>query len=98
MLWGAALGIQESTLRATIADLIPRSHRATAYGVYGAVLGVAAAIGGALAGLLYSESLTALVVVTAIIQVAAFVFFAVFLARRKRKAAPDESAVERDKR
>ena len=98
LLWGAALGIQESTLRASIADLIPRSHRATAYGVYGAVLGVAAAMGGALAGLLYSESLTALVVVTATIQVAAFVFFAVFLARRKRKAAPDESAVERDKR
>jgi MFS family permease len=100
LLWGAALGIQESTLRATIADLIPRSHRATAFGVYGAVLGVAAAIGGALAGLLYSESLTALVVVTATIQVAALVFFAVFLARRKRQVAatPDESAVERDKR
>ena len=87
MLWGAALGIQESTLRAAIADLIPRSHRA-------------AAIGGALAGLLYSESLTALVVVTATIQVTALLFFAVFLARRKRQlaAAPDESAVERDKR
>ncbi|WP_292835128.1 MFS transporter [Microbacterium sp.] len=81
LLWGAALGIQESTLRATIADLIPRSHRATAYGVYAAVLGVAAAIGGALAGLLYTESLTALVVVTAVIQAAALIFFAVFLRR-----------------
>ncbi|WP_439592654.1 MFS transporter [Microbacterium sp.] len=83
LLWGAALGIQESTLRATIADLIPRSHRATAYGVYAAVLGVAAAIGGALAGVLYTESLTALVVVTAVIQAAALIFFAVFLSRRK---------------
>lgn len=83
LLWGAALGIQESTLRATIADLIPRSHRATAYGIYAAILGVAAAIGGALAGLLYTESLTALVAVTAIIQAAALIFFAVFLLRRK---------------
>lgn len=84
LLWGAALGIQESTLRATIADLIPRSHRATAYGIYAAVLGVAAAIGGALAGLLYTESLAALIVVTAVIQAAALVFFALFLRRRGR--------------
>ncbi|MET0828484.1 MAG: hypothetical protein ABWY26_03105, partial [Microbacterium sp.] len=48
-----------------------------------AILGVAAAIGGALAGLLYTESLTALVAVTAIIQAAALIFFAVFLLRRK---------------
>ena len=84
LLWGAALGIQESTLRATIADLIPRSHRATAYGIYAAVLGVAAAIGGALAGILYTESLTALVGVTIAVQTTALIFFAVFLTRRKR--------------
>ena len=97
LLWGAALGIQESTLRATIADLIPPSRRATAYGIYAAILGVAAALGGALAGLLYADSLTALVAVTAIIQAAALVFFAVFLSRRRRAlgAAPDESAAPR---
>ena len=85
-LWGAALGIQESTLRATIADLIPSSRRATAYGVYAAVIGVAAALGGALAGLLYSVSLGALVAATIVIQVAALVFLLVFLVRERRQA------------
>lgn len=31
LLWGAAVGIQESTLRAVVADLAPSPRRATAY-------------------------------------------------------------------
>ena len=98
LLWGAALGIQESTLRATIADLIPRSHRATAYGIYAAILGVAAAAGGALAGLLYTQSLAALVVVTALIQAGALVFFALFLGRGRWTAtpAPDRNRTDQE--
>src|SRR3954453_17780688 len=48
--WGMVLGIQESTLRATVADLTGPRRRATAYGVFGAIVGVAAAAGGTLAG------------------------------------------------
>lgn len=81
LLWGAALGVQESTLRATIADLIPPPRRATAYGVFAAVIGVAAAIGGALAGVLYAISYTAVVTVTVIIQAVALVCFLAFLTR-----------------
>ncbi|MET7930979.1 MFS transporter [Streptomyces sp. NPDC005349] len=33
LVWGAAMGIQESTLRATVADLVPSGRRATAYGL-----------------------------------------------------------------
>ena len=81
LLWGVALGIQESTMRATVADLVGPGRRATAYGVFGAVVGVAAALGGVLAGTLYDVSVTALVAVTAALQVAATAVLTVTLHR-----------------
>lgn len=71
VVWGAVLGVQESTLKATVADLVGPGRRATAYGVFGAVVGVAAAAGGALAGGLYETSVPLLVAVTAALQVVA---------------------------
>lgn len=71
LVWGAAVGIQESTLRAVVADLVEPGRRATAYGMYAAVIGVAAAAGGALTGFLYSQSIAALIVVVTTIQVLA---------------------------
>jgi MFS family permease len=70
VLWGSAVGIQESTLRAVVADLVEPARRATAYGMYAAVIGVAAAAGGALTGLLYSKSVGALIAVVIALQVA----------------------------
>jgi MFS family permease len=77
--WGMVLGIQESTLRATVADLIGPRRRATAYGVFGAVVGVAAAAGGTLAGALYDVSIPALVFVSAALQAAALVVLLITL-------------------
>jgi MFS family permease len=71
--WGVALGMQESTLRATVADLVEPLRRATAYGVFGAAVGGAAAMGGALAGGLYEVSIPLLVAVTVAIQAVALV-------------------------
>ncbi|MFI5489869.1 MFS transporter [Micromonospora echinaurantiaca] len=71
VLWGALLGVQESTLKATVADLVGPGRRATAYGVFGAVVGVAAAAGGALAGGLYETSVPLLVAVTGALQLVA---------------------------
>lgn len=76
LLWGAATGIQESTLRATVADLVPPGRRATAYGLFAAVMGVAAAAGGALAGVLYDVSVSALVITTIAVQATALVLLA----------------------
>lgn len=61
LVWGAAVGVQESTLRAVVADLVGPGRRATAYGVYAAVLGVAAAGGGTLTGYLYEQSVPLLI-------------------------------------
>lgn len=83
LLWGVALGIQESTLRATVADLVPVGRRATAYGLFGAVVGAAAAAGGALAGGLYDRSVPLLVVVTCVVQVAAAAVLVALLRSRR---------------
>jgi MFS family permease len=71
LLWGAAVGIQESTLRAVVADLVAPPRRATAYGVFAAGLGVATAAGGALTGWLYDKSIPALIITVVAIQIAA---------------------------
>ncbi|MET0700728.1 MAG: MFS transporter [Mycobacterium sp.] len=71
LLWGAAVGIQESTLRAVVSDLVAPPRRATAYGVFAAGLGVATAAGGALTGWLFDKSITALVLTVVAIQIVA---------------------------
>lgn len=81
LLWGAAVGIQESTLRAVVADLVPPPRRATAYGVYAAVLGTATAIGGALTGYLYGASIPMLIAVVGVIQLVALITAAPTLLR-----------------
>jgi MFS family permease len=71
LVWGAAVGVQESTLRATVADLVPSGRRATAYGLFAGILGAAALVGGALTGALYDVSVPALVVTVTGVQAAA---------------------------
>ncbi|SDB80031.1 Major Facilitator Superfamily protein [Raineyella antarctica] len=67
--WGAANGLQDSTVKALVADLVGSSRRATAYGVFAAIQGAAAIAGGTLAGWLYDTSLPTLVAVVAASQV-----------------------------
>ncbi|MCH0573354.1 MFS transporter [Streptomyces sp. MUM 136J] len=73
LVWGAAVGVQESTLRATVADLVAPGRRATAYGVFAGVMGGAALAGGALTGVLYEVSVPTLVTVVACVQASALV-------------------------
>ncbi|HEX3005769.1 MAG TPA: MFS transporter [Angustibacter sp.] len=73
VVWGAATGLQDSTAKALVADLVDRGRRASAYGVFAAIQGGAAVAGGAVAGALYERSLGALAVVVAITQAIALV-------------------------
>ena len=73
LLWGAAVGVQDSTVKALVADLVPRERRATAYGLFAGVQGAGALIGGVTAGAIYERSLPALVIVVAAVQVAAMI-------------------------
>jgi len=69
LIWGAVTGVQDSTVKALVADLVPQRRLATAYGVFAAFQGVAALVGGTLAGGLYIEHRTLLVVLVALAQV-----------------------------
>jgi hypothetical protein len=73
--WAAANGLQDSTVKALVADLVPTQRRATAYGMFAAVQGGAAVVGGILAGGLYERSLPLLVALVAAAQVAALVLY-----------------------
>jgi MFS family permease len=69
LVWGAATGVQESTVKALVADLVPAARLATAYGVFAAFEGAAALAGGGLAGWLYAGSRWDLVAVLLLAQV-----------------------------
>ena len=71
LVWGAAVGVQESSLLATVADLVPTGRRATAYGLFAGIMGAAALAGGALTGIVYDVSAPALVATVTAVQAAA---------------------------
>jgi predicted MFS family arabinose efflux permease len=85
VVWGAAVGVQDSTVKALVADLAPAARRATAYGVFAAVQGGAAIAGGGVAGALYGRSLPALVVVVAVTQLVSLVLLAAALGGRRTR-------------
>jgi MFS family permease len=73
VLWGLALGVQDAIMSAGIANLVPESYRARAYGIFPAIYGTAWFAGSALIGALYDISRTGLVVVAVAAQLAAIV-------------------------
>jgi MFS family permease len=81
LVWGVALGIQESTMRAAVADLAPRARRGTAYGIFTVAYGVAWLGGSVLVGALYAVSTTAAAVAVTGVEVVALVVFAVAVRR-----------------
>ena len=83
LVWGAAVGVQDSTVKALVADLVPKQRRASAYGAFAAVQGGAAVVGGGLAGWLYARSLPTLVGVVAVSQLVALGLLVVTLRQRE---------------
>ncbi len=84
LLWGAATGVQDSTVKALVADLVVRERRATAYGLFAALQGAGALVGGIAAGALYSHSVSWLV--TAIVATQAVALGILLLAVGGRRA------------
>ncbi len=70
-MWGIGMGVQDSTLHAALAGMVPPSRRAGAYGVFDAAYGVSWFLGSALMGLLYDRSIAAVVVLSLALQLAA---------------------------
>lgn len=85
--WAVATAIQDSTVKAYVADLVPNARRATAYGVFAAVQGLGALGGGALAGALVEHHLPVLAAVVAAMQVVAAALVGWTLVRSRRLTA-----------
>ncbi len=69
-LWGAALGVQESTIRAGVASLTPENLRGTAFGLFDTVFGASWFVGSVLLGALYTLGPIWLVIVAVLLQLA----------------------------
>jgi predicted MFS family arabinose efflux permease len=72
--WGAGLGVQESVLRAGLTSVVSSDKRASAYGLFDTVFGMAWFAGSATIGFLYDHSLTAVVIFATVVQLAAIPF------------------------
>jgi MFS family permease len=79
-LWGVVMGIQETIMRAAIADLTPIERRGFAYGVFNTAYGAGWFLGGALMGLLYELSINYLILFAVIMELISIPLF--FLVRR----------------
>jgi len=77
--WGLATGVQDSTVKALVADLVPATALATAYGVFAAAQGVAALAGGGLAGALHADHTGLLVALVVAAQVGSLALLVVTL-------------------
>jgi len=69
--WGIGIGAQDTLLKAVLVKIIGREKRATAFGVFDSAFGIAWFAGSATMGLLYDHSITALVVFSVVLQLAA---------------------------
>ena len=86
VIWGLASGVQDSTVKALVADLVPAAQRATAYGWFAVFQGVGALAGATVAGALYG-SVPVLVALVVVLQVAASVLLVVVLRRHRGEQA-----------
>lgn len=85
MLWGASLGIQESTMRAAVADIVLGNRRAGSYGMFSVAVGVGALIGGIVVGLLYDVSPSAIMAYSIVTESIALIILAITLNKQKRR-------------
>jgi hypothetical protein len=69
-MWGAVMGINESVLKAGVADLTSIGKRGSGFGLFYTVYGLALFGGSTMAGALYTISIPALAAVTVAVEVA----------------------------
>jgi len=75
ILWGMVMGIQETIMRAAIADLTPVDRRGFAYGIFNTVYGAGWFLGALLMGLLYELSINYLILFTAVMELISIPLF-----------------------
>jgi len=68
VLWGVVMGIQETIMRAAIADLTPIERRGFAYGIFNTVYGAGLFLGAALMGPFYELSINYLILFVVVME------------------------------
>jgi len=74
-LWGVGIAVQDALLLALVASVLAQRRRATSFGIYDLVIGIAWFVGSAVAGALLDRSAGALVAFSVVLQLAAIPFF-----------------------
>ncbi|HEX4728932.1 MAG TPA: MFS transporter [Jatrophihabitans sp.] len=73
IVWGAGMGVHDSTMRAAVADFVPTHRRGAGYGSFTACYGLAWLAGAALIGLLYEHGTGLVIGYVATVQLIALV-------------------------
>ena len=84
VLWGAALGLQESLMRAAVADLSPPERRGTAYGLFDTAFGAAWMLGSLAMGGLFELGAAWLVAFSVALELASLALLARVLRAARR--------------
>lgn len=87
-LWGLGMGVHESIIPAAITPIVPRSKRATSFGLFTAGYGIAWFVGSTAIGILYDHSLAATVTFCVVVELCAIPLF-IWVSR----SVPDNSPI-----
>lgn len=74
ILFGIVMGMQESVIRAAVADIVKAEKRATAYGIFHSGVGFGFFIGGAFVGYFYEFSIDLVLLYSLIVELLAVAF------------------------
>lgn len=81
--WGVGMGAQESILKAAVTSVVPKSSRATGYGIFEMFFGVFWFLGSWLLGVLYDINISSLIIVSMMTQLLSIPFY--FKASRAKR-------------
>ena len=83
-LWGVGMGAQESILKAAVTSMVPKTSRATGYGIFECSFGFFWFLGSWLMGVLYDTSIPVMVIVSVVAQLAAIPLYIASAKLRKQ--------------
>jgi MFS family permease len=87
LMWGVATGVQDSTVKALVADLVEPARQGAAYGIFAAFEGAGALAGGALYGALYAFR-PVLIAAVAALQGVSLALLIATVVRSRRRTTP----------
>ena len=90
-LWGVGMGAQESILKAAVTSMVPKSSRATGYGIFECSFGFFWFLGSRLMGVLYDISIPAMVAISVTAQLTSIPLYLASSHQEKREDLPAAS-------